>query len=134
MQTPQRGTGKQPKQGPYGAKPTLCNDRLNLHSETIPDDDQVNVAKRCIFLLGGENDVEEVPSEKAHPTQKKAAIMRNNAIFLELSANAFADPKIARKAEIMVQLSTLLIEICPDVIKNMTMIMPDFRPLFRYDD
>ena len=60
--------------------------------------------------------------------------MRNNAIFLELSANAFADPKIARKAEIMVQLSTLLIEICPDVIKNMTMIMPDFRPLFRYDD
>lgn len=112
----------------------MSNDRLNYHSETLHDDNQVDVAKRCILLLGGENDVEEVPSDKAHPTQKKAAIMRNNAIFLEFSANAFADPKIARKGEVVIQLSTLLVEICPDVIKNMTMIMPDFRPLFRYGD
>lgn len=67
--SPMRGsvTGKQPRQGPYGAKPTMCNERLEMHSETMNDDNQVPVAKRCILLLGGENDDEEVPLDNAHP-------------------------------------------------------------------
>ena len=60
--------------------------------------------------------------------------MRNNGIFVEISANYFADPKVVRKAQVQIQISTLFAEICPDVIKNMTMIAPDFRPLFRYTD
>ena len=62
----------------------------------------MNVAKRCILLLGGENDTEEVPPDNVPPAYKKAAIMRNNGIFLEVSANALADPKIARKANIQI--------------------------------
>jgi len=40
MVSPMRGsvTGKQPRQGPYGAKPTMCNERLEMHSETMDDD------------------------------------------------------------------------------------------------
>lgn len=78
----------------------MCNDRLDLHSETTPDDNQVQVAKRCILLLAGENDVEEVPHESSSPALKKEAIKRNNGIFIELSANALADPRTKRRADI----------------------------------
>jgi hypothetical protein len=50
--------------------------------------------------LAGENDVEEVPHESSSPALKKEAIKRNNGIFIELSANALADPRTKRRADI----------------------------------
>ena len=71
-----------------------------MHSETLNDDNGVPVAKRCILLLGGENDEEELAPDNAHPMKKKEAIMRNNGIFLNFSANALADPTAKRKADV----------------------------------
>jgi hypothetical protein len=33
-----------------------------------------------------------------------------------------------------VWISNVLVEICPDVVKNLTLLVPDFKPIFRYKD
>jgi hypothetical protein len=46
----------------------------------------------------------------------------------------FDTPEKRQKADVNVWISNVLVEICPDVVKNLTLLVPDFKPIFRYKD
>jgi len=55
-------------------------------------------------------------------------------LTIDVSANVFDDPKNKQYADASINLGHMLVEICPDVLKNLTKLLPDFRALFRYTD
>jgi hypothetical protein len=121
----------------------MSHQRLNARSETLMDDDGVTVEKRCIFLLAGISDQEvianitEYDDEKTQADKKLDATIKSNGVIIRFSANIFDDltPENPRKtADIKIRINNILIELCPDVVKSLTLLIPDFRALFRYKD
>jgi hypothetical protein len=94
----------------------MYNPRLAKRSEVFTDDNGNLVEKRCFVCLVGEDD----------HTQ--------NAIALSLSFNIFDEPRVTPKLNISFRLQNIFIELCEEVIQSLTLLIPEFKPIFRYND
>ena len=94
----------------------MNNPRLAKRSETFDDDNGIRVDKRCFFLAVGDDD------------------NASNAFTMSASINIFDEPKIQRKLEARTKLSNIIIELCPEILKSATQLIPEFKGLFRFGD
>jgi len=95
----------------------MDNASLNVRSEKFHDDMGEEVIKRCFFLLCG-----------------KEQVLLSNYMTMRLQVNLFGDPKHPRKVIFDFLLENTVIELSREVIESQTMLLPEFRPFFRYDD
>jgi hypothetical protein len=126
-QTPtrkQRGTEHVPastKKTNFKALPSsktqvMDNLRLEKRSESFLDENGNQVDKRCWLLLAGEDD---------HTT---------NALTLSISANVFDEPRVIMTPVITIKVANVICEVSCEVLESLTKLLPDFKPLFRYND
>jgi hypothetical protein len=94
----------------------MDNPRMERRSETFQDDYGVVVEKRCFFLACGHDD---------HDT---------NYMTITISINVFKEPREPFNIDVQVNLHNTLVELCNEVFLSGTMLLPDFRPFFRYSD
>jgi len=94
----------------------MDNPRLNVRSETFLNDDGVKIIKRCYFLAIGDDD------------------LTGNAFSLVLSYNAFSEPTTQKNIEMKMKTANVIIELCPEVLKSMTQLIPEFKAMFRFKD
>ena len=91
------------------------NERLRKRSDMWQDENGNVIVKRCFFLLCGENDYSDYMS-------------------VENAVNIFKRPRDPWHINLKFHLHNSYIEICNDVIKSQTKLLPEFRSFFRYDD
>ncbi len=96
----------------------MDNESLNVRSEKFHDDMGEEVVKRCFFLLCGKDHHHSL----------------SNYLTLRVQVNLFGDPKRPRKVIFDFLLENTVIELSREVIESQTMLLPEFRPFFRYDD
>jgi len=94
----------------------MDNPRLANRSEAFVSDDGIEVTKRCYFLAVGDDD------------------LTGNALSFVLSFNAFDEPTEQKKLEIKAKLANIIVELCPEVMKSITMLIPEFKAMFRFKD
>ena len=94
----------------------MDNPRLNSRSETFLNDDGLKIIKRCYFLAIGDDDI------------------TGNAFSLVLSINALDDPTNQKKVEVKIKTAQVIIELCPEVLKSITQLIPEFKAMFRFKD
>ena len=94
----------------------MDNPRLASRSEIFEDDEGVKIIKRCYFLAIGDDD------------------LTGNAISVVLSFNVFDEPSVIKRAEVRVKLTNVIVETCPDVLKSITQLIPEFKAMFRFKD
>ena len=94
----------------------MDNPRLASRSEAFVSDDGIKVTKRCYFLAIGDDDV------------------TGNAFSLVLSFNAFDEPSEQKKLDIKMKLANVIIEFCPEILKSITQLIPEFKAMFRFKD
>ena len=94
----------------------MNNNRLGKRSETFDDDNGVRVDKRCFFLAVGDDDV------------------TSNAFTLSVSINIFDEPKVQKKMEARTKLSNVIVELCPEILKSATQLVPEYKAMFRFGD
>ena len=94
----------------------MDNPRLASRSEQFVSDDGIKITKRCYFLAVGDDDV------------------TGNAFTLVLSFNAFDEPTEQKRLEIKAKLANIIVEMCPDVLKSITQLIPEFKAMFRFKD
>ena len=85
-------------------------------SETFQDDYGVVVEKRCFFLMCGYDDHD------------------SNYMTIQISINIFKEPREPLKIDCSVRFHNTMIELCNEVIQSGSMLLPDYRPFFRYND
>ena len=90
--------------------------RLAVRSEIFTDDEGTRITKRCYFLGVGDDD------------------QQGSAFTLVLSFNAFDEPDRQKKIEIKAKLANIIIELCPEILKSITQLIPEFKALFRFKD
>mmetsp|Transcript_34268 Transcript_34268/g.42336 ORF Transcript_34268/g.42336 Transcript_34268/m.42336 type:complete len:187 (+) Transcript_34268:2243-2803(+) len=95
---------------------TMDNPRLAVRSEVFTDDDGIKISKRCYFLAIGDDD------------------HQGNAFSVVLSFNIFDEPAMQKKIEVKVKLSNVIVELCPEVLKSITQLIPEFKAMFRFKD
>lgn len=94
----------------------MDNPRLANRSETFNNDDGIKVIKRCYFLAIGDDD------------------LTGNAFSLVLSYNVFDEPTVQKKIEVKIKQSNVIIELCPEILKSITQLIPEFKAMFRFKD
>ena len=94
----------------------MDNVRLAMRSEIFHDDEGVKIIKRCYLLAIGEDD------------------MTSNAISVVLSMNIFDEPSEQKRLEVRVKMANLIVETCPEVLKSVTQLIPEFKAMFRFKD
>lgn len=94
----------------------MNNKRLGSRSETFDDDNGTRIDKRCFLLAIGDDDVQ------------------GNAFTVSLSFNAFDEPKVPKKLEARLKLNNVIIELCPEILKSLTQLIPEFKAVFRFGD
>merc|ERR1719362_704367 len=94
----------------------MDNPRLVARSETFSNDDGVKVIKRCYFLAIGDDD------------------LTGNAFSLVLSFNVFDEPTVQKKIEVKIKTANVIIELCPEILKSITQLIPEFKAMFRFKD
>lgn len=94
----------------------MDNPRLEARSEVFMDDEGLKITKRCFFLAIGDDD------------------HSGNAMTLVLSYNAFDEPTTKKIIVVKAKLSNLIIEMCPEVLKSITQLVPEFKAMFRFKD
>lgn len=94
----------------------MDNPRLAVRSEEFVDDSGVKVIKRCFLLAIGEDDT------------------TSNAFQVVLSFNINDEPQKRKKIEIRGTLSNIIVETCPEILKSVTQLVPEFKALFRFKD
>ena len=94
----------------------MDNTRLNTHSEYFTHDNGSIVDKRCFFYACGEDDG------------------NSNFFTFSTSINAFDDPKVRQKAEIDITIKNMFVELCSEMLSNITHLIPEFKALHRYKD
>lgn len=99
----------------------MDNKRLNFNgrSEQFIEDGGVTINKRCFVLMGGKDDNEGA---------------ENNAITAEIRVNLLDDETSRKKIAIKIRVDTVITEMCSDVIKSWTALVPEFRAYFRYGE
>lgn len=95
---------------------TMDHPRLAVRSEIFTDDEGTRITKRCYFLGVGDDD------------------QQGSAFTLVLSFNAFDEPDRQKKIEIKAKLANIIIELCPEILKSITQLIPEFKALFRFKD
>ena len=85
-------------------------------SEIFQDDDGIKIVKRCYLLAIGDDD------------------LTGNAFSVVISINAFDEPDQQQKLEIKAKLANVIIEWCPEVLKSITQLIPEFKAMFRFKD
>ena len=53
---------------------------------------------------------------------------------LQTAVNCFDKPNKSMKVALNFSLENSIIEMCNEVIESQTLLLPEFRPFFRYDD
>lgn len=94
----------------------MDNPRLAARSETFENDDGIKVIKRCYFLAIGDDD------------------FSGNAFSLVLSFNVFDEPTVQKKLEVKIKTANVIIELCPEILKSITQLIPEFKAMFRFKD
>lgn len=94
----------------------MDNPRLAARSETFCNDDGIKVIKRCYFLAIGDDD------------------LTGNAFSLVLSFNVFDEPTVQKKIEVKMKTANVIIELCPEILKSITQLIPEFKAMFRFKD
>jgi len=94
----------------------MDNPRLASRSDTFFDDNNVKIVKRCFFLAIGDDD------------------HQGNAFSLVMSFNIFDEPGVLKKCEVKAKLANVIVELCPEVLKSITQLIPEFKALFRFKD
>lgn len=94
----------------------MDNPRMAKRSEIFLDDFGTVIEKRCFFLLCGADDID------------------SNYMTFYICVNVFKEPREPYKLDINFTLANLCIEINNEVIQSQTMLLPEFRPFFRYAD
>lgn len=91
------------------------NTRIAKRSEAFLDDNSVAIEKRCYFLLCGEDDVSD---------------------FMDFttSVNIFKLPREPYRITVNIALHNVFVEVCNEIIKSQTQLIPQFSPFFRYED
>lgn len=51
-----------------------------------------------------------------------------------MSVNIFGEPRERKRAELTITIHDNLIEFCSEVIHSMTLLIPEYKSLFRYTD
>ena len=74
------------------------------------------IDKRCFFLAVGDDD------------------NTSNAFTMSASINIFDEPKVQKKMEARTKLSNVIIELCPEILKSATQLVPEFKAAFRFKD
>lgn len=90
--------------------------RLASRSEIFTDDEGVRITKRCYFLAIGDDD------------------QTGNAFNLVLSFNIYDEPGKQKKIEVKAKLANVIVEFCPEIMKSVTQLIPEFKALFRFGD
>lgn len=85
-------------------------------SEIFQDDQGVVIEKRCFLLLCGPNDHD------------------SNYLTIQIHVNVFKSPREPLKVDFSLKMENTMIEICNEVIQSQTMLLPEFRAFFRYED
>ena len=94
----------------------MDNPRLDARSETFFNDDGIKIIKRCYFLAIGDDDI------------------TGNGFTLVLSYNAFDEPTSQKKMEVKIKTSNVIIELCPEILKSITQLIPEIKAMFRFKD
>ena len=94
----------------------MDNPRLAARSEAFTDDDGTKITKRCYFLAIGDDD------------------HQGNAFSLVMSFNVFDEPSKTKKIEVKAKLANIIVEMCPEVLKSITQLIPEFKAMFRFKD
>lgn len=103
-------------QGQRDPNQVMDNPRLASRSEIFVDDQGVKIIKRCYFLAIGDDD------------------LTGNALQVIVSFNAFDEPAVIKKLEIRAKLTNVIVETCPEVLKSITQLIPEFKAMFRFKD
>lgn len=85
-------------------------------SEIFTDDEGVKITKRCFLLAIGDDD------------------LTGNAFSLVLSMNIFDEPAVQKRMEVRIKMANLIVETCPEVLKSITQLIPEFKAMFRFKD
>lgn len=93
----------------------MDNPNLAALSTTFADDENCKIDKRCICLILGER-------------------AESNAFAISASINIFDEPQVKKKVEARVQLYQVIVEMCPENLKSITQLLPEFAALNRYSD
>jgi hypothetical protein len=94
----------------------MDNPRLASRSEIFEDDEGVKIIKRCFYLAIGDDE------------------LTGDALSVVLSFNMFDEPSVTKRAEVRVKLTNIIVETCPDVLKSITQLIPEFTAMFRFKD
>lgn len=95
----------------------MDNPKLAALSNKFMDDKGCEIDKRCFCLIAG--DFEDAKS---------------NAFALSASFNIFDDHTIKKKADIRSHLIEVIVEMCPEIVKSISQLIPEFKSLFRFND
>lgn len=93
----------------------MDNSKLAALSSTFTDDSNCQIDKRCICLILGER-------------------AETNAFAVSASINIFDEPQVKKKVDARAQLYHVIVEMCPENLKSLTQLVPEFTALFRYSD
>jgi hypothetical protein len=53
---------------------------------------------------------------------------------VSLSFNVFDEPKVPKKLEARIKLNNVIVELCPEILKSLTQLIPEFKAIFRFGD
>lgn len=53
---------------------------------------------------------------------------------MSASINIFDEPKVIKKLEARSKLNNVIIEVCPEILKSLTQLIPEFKAVFRFKD
>lgn len=60
--------------------------------------------------------------------------MKENAFTISASINVFDEPKVPKKLEARLKLNNVIVELCPEILKSLTQLIPEFKAVFRFKD
>jgi len=95
----------------------MDNPQLEKRSRTFLDDTGCRIDKRCFGLIVG---------DEGDP--------KSNAFELSAQVNIFEDRNTQRKLDSRSHVLNIIFELCPQNLKSMTLLIPEFKALFRYQD
>lgn len=93
----------------------MDNPRAAKRSELFLDDAGCAIEKRCFFLLCGDDDMSDY-------------------FEIESRVNILGPPRDPWKINFKLSLHNTYIEICNEIVKSQTQLIPEFKSFFRYDD
>lgn len=93
----------------------MDNPKLAALSTTFTDDQNCQIDKRCICLILGERS-------------------DSNAFTISASINIFDEPQVKKKLDARAQLYHVIVEMCPENLKSLSQLVPEFTALYRYSD